>query len=332
MSLQSGKLPHRLLKRMIRYRGARDESVILGPRIGEDAAAIDLGEDVLILKTDPISYAADEIGWYAVNINANDVATMGARPKWMQTCLLLPPGMSPKEIEDIFRQVDGACKSLGIAVTGGHTEINPWLDRPIIVGDMHGICKKKDLVLTSGAKVGNAIVLTKGAGIEGTATLAREKKAHLWGRFSKAFIRRAADYLYDPGISVVNEAMLGARLGATAMHDPTEGGVLVGLYEIAEASRKGLLIDADEIIVGKETAKLCEFFGLDPHGLLGSGALLVVLPRKKVDAYLDALREEGVRGSEIGVIKNKGYGLKLVRDGKRQPLRFSQRDEILKVL
>ncbi|MEM3038270.1 MAG: AIR synthase family protein [Thermoplasmata archaeon] len=332
MSLQSGKLPHRLLRRMIRYSGARDKSVILGPRIGEDAAAIDLGEDVLILKTDPISYTAKEIGWYAVNINANDIATMGARPKWMQTCLLVPQGMSTKEIEDIFRQVDRACRSLGIAVTGGHTEINPWLDRPIIVGDMHGICKKKDLVLSSGARAGDAIILTKGAGIEGTATLAREKKAHLLRKFSKALIRRAENYLYDPGISVVNEAMIGARLGATAMHDPTEGGVLVGLYEIAEASGKGLLVDADEIIVGKETEKLCEFFGLDPLGLLGSGALLVVLPRRKVDAYLDELRKEGVRGSEIGEMKHKNCGLKLISDGKTRPLRFSQRDEILKVL
>jgi hydrogenase expression/formation protein HypE len=332
MSLQSGKLPHRLLRKMIGYRGAKDESVILGPRIGEDAAVVDLGKEVLILKTDPISYATEEIGWYAVNINANDIATMGARPKWLQICLLLPPGMSPKDVEKIFRQVDIACKSLGIAVTGGHTEVNPWLDRPIIVGDIQGICRKEDLVLTSGAKVGNAIVLTKGAGIEGTATLVREKRAHLLGRFSKAFIRRAANYLYDPGISVVNEALLGAKLGATSMHDPTEGGILVGLYEVAEASNKGFLVYADEIIVRKETEALCEFFGLDPLGLLGSGSLLVALPKRKVDAYLDALREEGIKGSEIGEIKSRGYGRKIVRDGKKEPLRFSQRDEILKVL
>lgn len=332
MSLQSGKLPHCLLRKMIMYSGAKDSSVLLGPRIGEDAAAIDLGESVLILKTDPITYALDNIGWYAVNINANDVATMGARPRWMQTSLLIPPGTPTKTIEGIFKQIDRACKSLGIAVTGGHTEITPWLDRPVIVGDVHGICKKKDLILTSGAKTGNAIVLTKGAGIEGTSILAKEKKSHLIGRFSKAFIRRAQNYLYDPGISVVAEAMLGPKHGATSMHDPTEGGVLVGLYEIAEASDKGLLVNADDIIIRKETAGLCDFFGLDPLGLLGSGALLVVLPKNKVDSYLDELVKRKVQGAEIGEIRNKGYGLKICSGGIKRPLTFSQRDEILKVL
>ena len=332
MVLQTGKLPHALLRKMIKYRGTEDRRVVLGPKIGEDAAVIDMGDEFLILKTDPITYAIDEIGWYAVHINANDIATMGGKPRWMQTSMLLPQGISERKIEKIFRDIDKGCKELGIAITGGHTEINPWLERPIIVGDMHGTCRKRDLIFTSGAKVGDSIVLTKGAGIEGTATLAREQKAHLRRKFSKSFIKRAENYLYEPGISVVREAMMGVKYGATSMHDPTEGGVSVGLYEVAIASDKGMLIDGEEIIIGKETEALCEFFRIDPLGLLGSGALLLTISSRRAERYVDALSEEGVKAAIIGEVKKKAHGLKISKKGKKAALRYSQKDEILKVL
>lgn len=332
MGLQPGKLPHAFLKKMIQYRGSPDRRVILGPKIGEDAAVVDLGDVCLILKTDPITYAIDDIGWYAVHVNANDIATMGAKPRWLQVGLLLPQELSKKKIESIFRQIDRACKDLGIAVTGGHTEVTPWIDRPIVVGDMHGLCKKSALVFTAGGREGDAVLLTKGAGIEGTAVLAREKRDHLLQRFSQAFLRRAERYLYDPGISVVPEATLGAKLGATSMHDPTEGGIATGLYEMSVASGKGMLVENDAIIVRDETRRICEFFGLDPLGLMGSGALLLTMPARKVDAYLDAVKEEGVKGCEIGQVTGRSSGLKIIEGGRKRALRFSQRDEILKVL
>lgn len=332
MGLQSGKLPHALLDRMIKYSGSRDKQVILGPKIGEDAAVIQVGDYCVILKTDPITYAVEEIGWYAVHINANDIATMGARPRWFQAALLLPQEMSLRGIEKIFRQIDRACRELSVAVTGGHTEITPWLDRPIIVGDMHGMCRKDELIFTSGAKEGDLIVLTKGAGIEGTAMLAKEKKDHLRRKFSKSFLQKAEKYLYYPGISVVPEAMLGAKMGATCMHDPTEGGVATGLYEIAVASGKGILVDKDEIYVRDETRRICDFFGIDPMGLMSSGALLVTMPQRFADDYLDAVSLEGVEACVIGKITKKSDGLKIIESGKRRALRYSQRDEILKVL
>ena len=332
MGLQSGKLPHAFLKKMIRYSGAPDRRVLLGPKIGEDAAVINLGKECLILKTDPITYAVEDIGWYAVHVNANDIATMGARPKWLQVGLLLPMGITKSRIEEIFRQIDAACRQLGIAVTGGHTEITPWIDRPIIVGDMHGLCRKRDLIYTSGAKEGDSVILTKGAGIEGTAVLAREKKNHLLQKFPRVFLRRAERYLYEPGISVVPEAFIGAKLGATCMHDPTEGGVATGLYEIATASGKGLLLEKECIIVREETRRICEFFGLDPLGLMGSGALLLTMPARKADAFLDAAKEERVDASVIGRVTKRTAGLKILDGGKKRALTFSQRDELLRVL
>lgn len=332
MGLQSGKLPHDHLRRLIRNAGKPDRQVLVGPMIGEDAAVIDLGEDLLILKTDPITYAISDIGWYTVHINANDIATMGARPRWFQACILLPEGTSESEISAIFRQIDRACTELGVAVTGGHTEINPWIDRPIVVGDMHGICPRTRLVRSDGAMIRDVIVLTKGAGIEGTALLAREKQDKLGGVFSRAFLRRAENYLQDPGISVVQEALLGADMGATAMHDPTEGGVAVGLYEMATASGKGVLIEQESVLVRDETRRICDHFGLDPMGLLGSGALLITLPGRKVDDYLDALSNLSIDASPIGRITKKSEGLKISSNGRKRILRFSQRDEVLRVL
>jgi len=332
MGLQSGKLPHAFLRRMIKHNGSPDRRVILGPKIGEDAAAIDFDDFCLILKTDPITYAIEDIGWYAVHINANDVATMGAKPKWFQAVLLLPQNIPLSGIEKIFRQIDAACRQLGVAVTGGHTEITPWLDRPVIVGDMHGMCKKEELLFTSGAREGNLIVLTKGAGIEGTAVIAKEMRRTLLKKFSKTFVGRAEKYLYSPGISVVPEAIIGSRGGATCMHDPTEGGISVGLYEIASASGKGLLVDRGEVHVREETQRICEFFGLDPMGLLSSGALLLTIPPKRADAFIDAASSKGIEACVIGRIVKRSEGLKIIEDGKKRALRYSQKDEVLRVL
>ncbi|HIJ16989.1 MAG TPA: hydrogenase, partial [Thermoplasmata archaeon] len=188
MRLRTGKLPPELLKRMLKHTGAPDQRVLLGPKVGEDAALVKLGPYTLVLKTDPVTYASDMIGWYAVNVNANDVATRGAEPAWFQAAVLLPEGSDEALVEDIFKQISKAAKSLGIAVTGGHTEVTPGIDRPIVVGDMHGVLVGSTPVLTSAAEAGDALVLTKGAGIEGTALIAREKRKDLLEVFDRRFV------------------------------------------------------------------------------------------------------------------------------------------------
>src|SRR5512137_1230394 len=236
MPLRTGKLPPELLRKMLKHSGALDKRVIQGPSIGEDAAVVRLGNQMLVLKTDPVTYASDMIGWYAVNVNANDVATRGARPAWFQAVILLPPGSEESLAETIFKQISKAARDLNIAVTGGHTEVTPGISSPIVVGDMHGVLDRKKPVLTSGARAGDALVITKGAGIEGTAAIAREKRKELLKVFDEEFVNKAARYLFDPGLSVVTEASLATRFGVSAMHDPTEGGVSMGVYEHAEAS------------------------------------------------------------------------------------------------
>src|SRR3989337_4013021 len=128
-----GKLPNDLLASLLSRVEPRDPRVIIGPGIGWDAAVIDTGGPrLLVAKTDPITFASDLIGWYAVHVNANDVACMGARPAWFLATVLLPEGAPLDLSEAVFGQVLEACDSLGVELVGGHTEFTYRLERPIV--------------------------------------------------------------------------------------------------------------------------------------------------------------------------------------------------------
>lgn len=332
MALNTGKLPLTLLKRLLKNRGADDPRVLLGPTVGEDAALVRVGKQVLVLKTDPVTYASDMIGWYAVHVNANDIATRGATPAWFQAVILLPPGSDEALAETIFKQISRAAKSLGIAVTGGHTEVTPGISQPIVVGDIHGVMDGREPVLTSGARAGDAVVLTKGAGIEGTAAIARERRAELLRVFDEEFVDRAARYLFDPGLSIVPEARIALEHDVSAMHDPTEGGVSMGLYELASSSGKSVELSLEHVIVRAETELICAKYEIDPLGLLGSGALLATFRPEDAEDYVKAVRRRFIQASVIGrIIPGKGRS-RVLSAGKVTPLSFSERDEILKVL
>ena len=178
-SLPVGKLPSTLLKRFIDKIRIEDERVVLGPAIGEDVAVINFNNKLLVAKTDPVTFATDLIGWYAVNVNANDIATMGVRPRWFLATILLPEQGTDQEAERIFDQILSACSSLGITLVGGHTEITYGLTRPIVVGCMLAEAENQPIITTSGAKPGDDIVITKVIAIEGTAVLAREAEQTL---------------------------------------------------------------------------------------------------------------------------------------------------------
>ncbi|MFX0144501.1 MAG: AIR synthase related protein, partial [Candidatus Hodarchaeota archaeon] len=206
-----GKLKHRYLAQLLSEIDIQDNRVIMGSKIGEDAAVIDIpGKNYLVAKTDPITFATDKIGYYAVNVNVNDLVCTGATPKWFQSTILLPSNLTTSEmIEKIFTDIHDTCKSMEITVIGGHTEITPGIVRPIVVGSLIGEVEKKKLVLTSGAEPGDALILTKGIFIEGTSIIGREKEKDLLNKgFDHDFIEKCKNYLYNPGISVLNEALL----------------------------------------------------------------------------------------------------------------------------
>jgi len=330
MPLLPGKLPVELLQRLLRLHGAADPRVVLGPAFGQDAAVIDLGAQYLILKSDPVTFTADEVGWYAVHVNANDVAVMGARPAWFQASIIAPPGTSAPAVRRIFRDIDRAARGLGIAVTGGHTEISPAVRQPIVAGDMHGTVAREALVTAAGARVGDAIVMTKSAGVEGTAIIARAYPDVARSLLGPHAHRRAMRFHHQPGISVVREALLAARAGATAMHDPTEGGVAAALFELASASDKRLVVDLDRVPVHPHTAQLCTHFGLRPLGLIGSGALLLTIAAQNAGALIRALDRQGIAATIIGTVA-RGHGVTARRAGKRIHFEWSQRDELTRL-
>ena len=331
--LKAGKLPRSLLASLLERYASPAAGVILGPRIGEDAAVIEMADRYLVVSTDPITFATSEIGYYALTINANDVVTCGARPRWFLMTILAPEGCTDAELERLFQQVDTACRQFEVGLIGGHTEITPGLDRPIVIGTMIGEVAKDRLVLTSGAQDGDDLLLTKGIAVEGTAILAREREGVLRSRgYAEAFIERAQRYLYDPGISVVREALVAVETaGVSAMHDPTEGGLSGGLYELSEAAGVGLEVDQAAIPILDETATLCQEFHLDPLGLIASGALVITCHPRDTDRLISAVRAAGVEIYRIGCVLPQARGVILIGPAGEKPLPAFERDEIVKI-
>jgi hydrogenase expression/formation protein HypE len=335
VSLHVGKLPSATLAALLARYGSKDSRVAVGPAIGEDATAIDMGDRYLIAKTDPITFATDEIGWYAVNVNANDVACRGAEPRWFLCTLLMPDeGADLDKVESIFAQIAAACSSLGASLVGGHTEVTHGLKRPIVVGQMLGEVAKHRMVTTRGAQPGDAILLTKAVAIEGTALIAREKQKELRARgFSDDFLAEARDLLYRPGISVVRDALTAVDTAPIhAMHDPTEGGVVMGLYEIAQAAQLGLRVDADKIPVLPATQRICQQFKLHPLGLLSSGALLLTVAPQDSQCVIDALAATEIPCAEIGHMLPSQEGCRMRQHGDWSDLPLHERDEITRIL
>lgn len=326
----AGKLPMELLSRLLSDIDVRDPRVVLGARAGEDAALIDIGDRYLVAKTDPITFATDLIGWYLVQVNSNDLAAMGATPRWLMATLLLPEGTTEAQTEAIFTQLLEACNSLGITLIGGHTEITYDLPRPIAMGALLGEVAKDRVVVSSGAQVGDSIALTQGVAIEGTSILAREAEdALVAGGVPQEVIERAKSFLFTPGISVTKAATIACdTVTVHAMHDPTEGGVATALLELATAADVGLRIDAERIAVLPECRAICDALALDPLGLIASGALLAALPSSEAERLIGALNEEGIPASIIGSVTPASEGLRIVSDGMERPLPTFERDEL----
>ncbi|MCA1725273.1 MAG: AIR synthase family protein [Thermomicrobia bacterium] len=332
--LPAGKLPADLLQSVLDTHVTHDPRVVVGARLGEDAAVIDLGDRYLVVAADPVTFATDELGWYAVTINANDIVVRGATPRWFLATLLLPAGATSEEmVRRLFAQIAAACKTQEVVLVGGHTEVTHGIDRPLVAGTMLGEVAKDRLVTTAGAQVGDVVVLTKGVPLEGAAIIAREKERELRERGVPASIIRVAQgFLRAPGISVRPEAEIaGAVARVHAMHDPTEGGIATALHEIAAAAGVGLRIAHDRIRVVAEGQTLCEAFGLDPLGTIASGALLLTLSPTDVRLVLDALARASIEGRVIGEVVPAEQGVSLIKGARQWPLPTFARDEIARL-
>jgi hydrogenase expression/formation protein HypE len=309
--------------------------LLLGPGVGEDAAVIDFTPgQLLVAKSDPITFATDEIGYYAVNVCANDLAVTGATPRFYLPTLLLPVNaMDEAAVAVIFTQLADACRRLGIVVAGGHSEVTPAVNQPVIAGTMLGEVAHDRYLRSSGCRPGDLILLAGAVPIEGTSIIAREMGEDLRSRgWSAEDVAEAAGFLYEPGISVLAPALAAAQSGlATSMHDPTEGGVATGLLELSEAAQCGMQVDLDAIEVPAISARLCALYGLDPLGTIASGALLATTPAADAEKLLAIWAEIGRPGRVIGRILPPEEGIYALRNGEKTELPRFTADEIVKL-
>lgn len=329
----AGKLPPGLLGALCRGAGGHPR-LIVGPKAGEDAAVIDMGDRCLVVKSDPVTFVEEHIGRYAVHVNANDVACMGALPLWFLMTLLLPEGRADEAmVRRIWRDVEGACADLGVTLCGGHTEITAGLKFPILSGHMLGEVPGERLVRGDGARAGDVILLSRAVPVEGTAILAQAKYQELRKTIDPGTLARAKGYIDSPGISVVAQALAAAETGhARAMHDPTEGGLATGVHELAEAAGLGAVVEEEKIPISPEGGEICAALGLDPLGVITSGALLLAVRPEGEERLREALIETGAIAVRIGRLCPPERGVTMARGGKSTPLKRFQADEISRVL
>ena len=328
-SFQIGKIPPDSMTRAVySHGGKRNPRLVLGPGIGRDTAVVRLATKHVVLTADPVTGTTRHIGEHSVHINANDIAATGAKPVWYVCTVLLPPGTSEKTLAGIMRGIDQASRSLGITVAGGHTEVTRGLDRPLVAGFMMGEIGGR-VLSSANMRVGDWILMTKTAGIEGTAILASEYSGRL-KKVERKTILKAQSFAKQ--ISIVEEAMSISKItGVHALHDPTEGGVLNGLWELAEASGLGIEVWADRIPLAKETSRICSQLHLDPLKLMSSGCLLVAVAPHSVGRVMKALRSHRVRVSEVGRVRPRAKGRFLLKGGKKLDLVAVPQDELYKL-
>lgn len=333
-SLPDGKLPNKLLQELLSKLSFDDVHMKVGPAPGEDAAAIDRGDHYLLLAADPITFLPKRIGWYAVQVNANDIAAMGGTPKYFLSTILLPSGAATDEmVREILTDIASACRELGCLAVGGHTEVTGGIDRPIVAGAMVGEVDRDRLVTSGGARPGDMVLLTKGVAVEATAILAQERAEEIREQFGDGFLEKAASFLEEPGISIVPDARAASAAGGvTAMHDVTEGGVATALWEVADASDVGLVVIESEIPRFWESAQLAERFRFNLLGAIGSGALVLTVGETETESVLESLEQSGVEAYVIGRVVERDQGVKLMRGKERVELPRFVTDEISRVL
>jgi len=331
--LPPGKLNPKFLSELLAMYTTIDETVIIGPKVGVDATVIDQGNFYLIAKTDPITFVTENIGYYCVNVNANDIACMGGIPRWFLATILLPEAYATGEmVENIFRQLNFACEELDILFCGGHTEVTFGIERPIVIGQMLGVVDKDSLINYQNIALGDDILLSRGIAIEATSIIAREKSEKLSEIYSKDLVAKCKNFIYNPGISVINDSRLALEVGGVhAMHDPTEGGLAMGLHELATATGFGMKINENEIPILPESKLLCDQFNIDPLGAIASGALLIVADPHYTPKIMDRFKQKQILIKNIGKIMDAEYGVKLVTNESKSDLPAFNQDEITKL-
>ncbi len=326
--MEIGKVPENILKRSIfKQIHHRRPDILIYPGVGEDCCAMAAGSDeIMVFSTDPITGTDKGIGRLAVHINANDIASSGAEPVGILVSLILPPEAEEDTLRQIIKEIEETCDSLGIEVMGGHTEVSDVVRRPVINVTCIGKVKKGGFIPTGGLKAGDELVMTKWAGLEGTSIIASEKADTLKQTLPAGLIETAVSF--KDYLSVVPEAAVAACMGATAMHDITEGGIFGALWEIGEASGTGIMADLRKIPIRQETVEICEVFDINPYMLISSGSMLIGCANGNL--LVERLAEKGIPAAVIGRA-TEGKGRIVVNGEDTRYLGPAVSDELYKI-
>ncbi len=302
--MEIGKVPTEVLKEVIfsNLKNRRPE-VLVRPNIGEDCAVVDFGDYVCVMSTDPITGAAKDIGSLAVHISCNDIASSGVEPLGIMLTIMAPPHTTKEDLSLVMSEANKAAASVNVEIIGGHTEITDAVNRMIISATAIGRQLKEKLVLSEGAKIDDAVFMTKYTGLEGTAIIARDLEEKLKEKISDATIQTAQEFLKD--ISVVKEGITAGEVGVHSMHDVTEGGIFGALWELGEASGIGIEVYEDQIPMRPETLEICHYLSIDPMRLISSGVMVMTIAQDKKEALMEAFKRENLILTEIGRMVEK---------------------------
>lgn len=323
--MKAGKLKESILKRsVLKQLHMRNKGVLAKPSVGGDYGAVAVNDtQAVVISSDPITLTKEVIGSHGIIAACNDVACSGAKPLGVSVTLLLPTTMNEEELRDLMKDMDTACDACGVDILSGHTEVTRAVKEPLIVVSAVGMVQQKDLLHNKNVRPGMDIIATKWIGLEGTAILARAREAQLRSRYSKPFIDNAK--VFEQMMSIVPEAAVAAKSGASAMHDVSEGGIFGALWELAECAGVGLEIDLKKIPIRQETVEICEFFDLNPYKILSGGCLLVAA--EDGNSIVMELEKAGIPAVVIGKATDSNDRV-LINEEERRFLETTQTDEL----
>ena len=330
--LPVGKLDTDLLKETVfsHILHLRPE-VMVRPGVGEDCATIDFGQYECVMSTDPITAAISEIGRLAIHITCNDIASNGVEPLGIMLAMMLPIGTTISEIETIMMQAQEVASSLGVEIIGGHTEITPAVNRPVIVSTAIGRTLAGGSQKAENMRPGDVILMTKQAGLEGTGIIASDFADQLSAVLTEEEIAEAKGYMNM--VSVVKEGVAAGNMGTAGMHDITEGGVLGAVWELSEIAGVGVELEEDKIPVSDVTRKICDHFGINYLRLISSGCMMIIVHPDREQAVVDAIHSVGVDVTRIGHVKEHGAPRVLIgKDGVARSIEPPESDELYKVV
>ncbi|MEI6157169.1 MAG: AIR synthase family protein [Atribacterota bacterium] len=323
--MKLGKIcPEKLQRLVFPYQGKVRPEILYNASLGRDCGIADLGGDLLAATCDPITGTSSHLGFFAVNVVANDLICGGAEPVAILVSLILPPDTPDTHIEEIMKEIDEECQKLQISVLGGHTELSDAVNRTIIHCSGIGRAQKGNLPDVEKVRPGDSIVITKGAGIEGTAILAHSHQESLQKKYGDFFVTRSQDFLRF--LSVVPEGKIALPFQPHCLHDATEGGLLGALWEVCEGQKLGFEIEESAIFIPPETRELCDFFGMDPLKLISSGTLIIFTDEP--EPVMAHLTQAGIPSFQIGTIAREKDKIIKKPHGTRETITECPQDEL----